>query len=273
MVFGKDGGLDYVLGSPGGPGIILFNLKTIFALLDWRMDAAEAAALVNFGSTPGRGPDRARRRRGTTLAAGLAAKGHKVRRMPIDQRRAHHRRDARRARRRRRPAPRRRGARGLDACPGLDRRASPMHPMRHDRPISQDRHPRRRHGRAVAGAHARPARPRRDALRALGRSRSPRPAAPMPAPCSRRAARRKAPSRSIRELGKRGIALWQDDLSGHHRQRQPRRRPAARPRPARPLRPHDQGRRTPRRERACRARACPRPALRHALFIMPARRI
>jgi len=82
MIFGDDGKLDYVLGSPGGPGIILFNLKTIFALLDWRMDAAEAAALLNFGSTqdivlmePGEMWD--------DLAASLEAKGHKVRRMDM----------------------------------------------------------------------------------------------------------------------------------------------------------------------------------------------
>ena len=82
MVFGEDGGLDYVLGSPGGPGIILFNLKALFALLDWQMDAAQAAALVNFGSTqktvllePGAAWD--------PLATSLKAKGHKLRRMDM----------------------------------------------------------------------------------------------------------------------------------------------------------------------------------------------
>jgi len=82
MVFGKDGALDYVLGSPGGPGIILFNIKTILALVDWQMNAAEAAALVNFGSAknfvlmePGADWD--------PLARDLEAKGHKVRRFPL----------------------------------------------------------------------------------------------------------------------------------------------------------------------------------------------
>jgi gamma-glutamyltranspeptidase / glutathione hydrolase len=82
MVFGKGGDLAYVLGSPGGPAIILFNLKTIIALLDWRLDAAAAAALVNLGSPgdalliePGAEWD--------GLAAGLAAMGHQVRRMPL----------------------------------------------------------------------------------------------------------------------------------------------------------------------------------------------
>jgi gamma-glutamyltranspeptidase / glutathione hydrolase len=82
MVFGPDGNLDFVLGSPGGPGIIVFNLKTLFALLDWKLNAADAAALANFGSTPetilmepGQALD--------GLAESLAAKGHNVRRMPM----------------------------------------------------------------------------------------------------------------------------------------------------------------------------------------------
>jgi gamma-glutamyltranspeptidase/glutathione hydrolase len=82
MVFGKDGGLRYVLGSPGGPAIILFNLKAIIALLDWRLDASQAAALVNFGSTedtvllePGAMWD--------ALASALATMGHKVTRVDM----------------------------------------------------------------------------------------------------------------------------------------------------------------------------------------------
>jgi gamma-glutamyltranspeptidase/glutathione hydrolase len=79
MVFGGDGKLNYVLGSPGGPGIIMFNLKALFALIDWRMNAAQAAALVNFGSAesmllmePAPAWD--------SLAAKLGAMGHAVRR-------------------------------------------------------------------------------------------------------------------------------------------------------------------------------------------------
>ena len=81
-----------MLGSPGGPLIILFNVKTIIALIDWRLDPAQASALVNFGGTenalllePGAAWD--------ALAASLDAMGHAVRRVPHDQRRAHHRRD------------------------------------------------------------------------------------------------------------------------------------------------------------------------------------
>ncbi len=82
MVFGADGGLDYVLGSPGGPGIILFNLKAVIALIDWQMNAADAAALINLGSTE------------TTvlmetdpaydaLATRLEAMGHQIHRMDM----------------------------------------------------------------------------------------------------------------------------------------------------------------------------------------------
>ena len=82
MVFGKDGNLEFVLGSPGGAGIILFNIKTLLALIDWQLNAAEAAALFNFGSTrdvalmePGAKWDQ--------LAADLERRGHKVRRFPL----------------------------------------------------------------------------------------------------------------------------------------------------------------------------------------------
>jgi gamma-glutamyltranspeptidase/glutathione hydrolase len=82
IVFGKDGALRYVLGSPGGPAIILYNVKTIIALIDWGLDPTEAAALVNFGGTenalllePGAGWD--------PLAASLDAIGHDVERVPL----------------------------------------------------------------------------------------------------------------------------------------------------------------------------------------------
>jgi gamma-glutamyltranspeptidase/glutathione hydrolase len=52
LVFANDSSaLHYVLGSPGGAAIILYNIKALIALIDWRLDAADAAALVNFGST------------------------------------------------------------------------------------------------------------------------------------------------------------------------------------------------------------------------------
>ena len=82
MVFGDGGGLRYVLGSPGGPLIIPFNVKTVIALIDWGLDPAQAVALVNFAGTenalllePGASWD--------PLAASLDAMGHAVRRAPM----------------------------------------------------------------------------------------------------------------------------------------------------------------------------------------------
>jgi gamma-glutamyltranspeptidase/glutathione hydrolase len=54
LVLARDGdALHYVLGSPGGSAIIIYDIKALIALIDWRLDAADAAALVNFGSTGG----------------------------------------------------------------------------------------------------------------------------------------------------------------------------------------------------------------------------
>jgi gamma-glutamyltranspeptidase/glutathione hydrolase len=71
--------LRFLLGSPGGPGIILFNLKAIIAMLDWHLDPQAAAALANFGSTGGAfllEPGK----EGDALAEGMAKLGHKVHR-------------------------------------------------------------------------------------------------------------------------------------------------------------------------------------------------
>jgi gamma-glutamyltranspeptidase/glutathione hydrolase len=74
--------LRFLLGSPGGPGIILFNLKAIVAMLDWHLDPQAATALANFGSTggafllePGQQWD--------ALADGMAKLGHAVERFPF----------------------------------------------------------------------------------------------------------------------------------------------------------------------------------------------
>jgi gamma-glutamyltranspeptidase / glutathione hydrolase len=82
IIFAEGGKLRYLLGSPGGPGIILFNLKAIIAMLDWHLDPQAAAALANFGSTgadfllePGDEWD--------ALADGMGKLGHKVQRFPF----------------------------------------------------------------------------------------------------------------------------------------------------------------------------------------------
>jgi len=53
MIFSDSSGrtLRFLLGSPGGPGIILFVVKAIVAMLDWHLDPQAATALVNFGSS------------------------------------------------------------------------------------------------------------------------------------------------------------------------------------------------------------------------------
>jgi gamma-glutamyltranspeptidase / glutathione hydrolase len=50
IFFDDKGALEGVTGSPGGSRIILFVIKALVAMIDWDMDAQEAAALVNFGS-------------------------------------------------------------------------------------------------------------------------------------------------------------------------------------------------------------------------------
>jgi gamma-glutamyltranspeptidase / glutathione hydrolase len=53
IIFGPDGRLKAVLGSPGGSRIILYVLKATIAMIDWNMDAQSAAELANFGSRNG----------------------------------------------------------------------------------------------------------------------------------------------------------------------------------------------------------------------------
>lgn len=50
IVFDETGALKAVLGSPGGSRIILYVLKALVGLIDWKLDAQQAAALINFGS-------------------------------------------------------------------------------------------------------------------------------------------------------------------------------------------------------------------------------
>ncbi|MGD9501247.1 MAG: gamma-glutamyltransferase [Methyloceanibacter sp.] len=81
IVFGA-GGLRFVLGSPGGPAIILYNVKTVIGLIDWGLDPASAAALVNFGSI-GNAFLLETGAEWDALAASLGAMGHEVRRADL----------------------------------------------------------------------------------------------------------------------------------------------------------------------------------------------
>ncbi|MEW5703843.1 MAG: gamma-glutamyltransferase [Pseudomonadota bacterium] len=65
VVFDENGRLQLALGSPGGPYIIGFVLKTLVAVLDWGMDIQTAIALPNFTNRNGK----------TELESGTAVAG------------------------------------------------------------------------------------------------------------------------------------------------------------------------------------------------------
>jgi gamma-glutamyltranspeptidase/glutathione hydrolase len=53
IVLDPHGEPEIVTGSPGGAQIILYVVKTLIAMLDWGLNAQEAAAFANFGSQGG----------------------------------------------------------------------------------------------------------------------------------------------------------------------------------------------------------------------------
>jgi gamma-glutamyltranspeptidase / glutathione hydrolase len=53
IVFGPDGTVRAVLGSPGGSRIILYVVKALVGIIDWKLDAQAAIDLANFGSRNG----------------------------------------------------------------------------------------------------------------------------------------------------------------------------------------------------------------------------
>jgi len=82
MVFGPDGKLQMILGSPGGKAIALYVAKTLVGVIDWKMDIQEAISLPNLGST--NGPTLVER--GTSyenLADALIKRGHVVEFTPL----------------------------------------------------------------------------------------------------------------------------------------------------------------------------------------------
>ena len=82
VVFGKDGALELLAGSPGGSLIIGYVAKAIVATLDWKLDPQKAIELPNFGSR--NGPTEVEQ--GTELEgvlAALKAMGHEARAIPM----------------------------------------------------------------------------------------------------------------------------------------------------------------------------------------------
>ena len=77
LVFGADGRLSMVVGSPGGNAIINYVAKTLVGVLDWKRDIQQAAALANMGSR-NRATELERGSALEPLAAPLRAMGHTV---------------------------------------------------------------------------------------------------------------------------------------------------------------------------------------------------
>ncbi|HUS98678.1 MAG TPA: gamma-glutamyltransferase family protein, partial [Hyphomicrobiaceae bacterium] len=50
LVFDNRGKLEMVLGSPGGSRIILYVIKALVGMIDWKLDPQAAASMINFGS-------------------------------------------------------------------------------------------------------------------------------------------------------------------------------------------------------------------------------
>jgi gamma-glutamyltranspeptidase / glutathione hydrolase len=76
VVFDKDGKLEMVVGSPGGPAIVGFVVQTLMAMIDWDMtpqDAISSPHVVVFGNAVNIEPAL------TPIKGELEALGHQVR--------------------------------------------------------------------------------------------------------------------------------------------------------------------------------------------------
>ena len=83
MVFTGDGRLLAVLGSPGGSNIIAYVARALVALIDWRLDPAEAMSGPHLVGREGRTVHVEAGSRFDALAAGLVELGHVVRRVEL----------------------------------------------------------------------------------------------------------------------------------------------------------------------------------------------
>lgn len=78
LVLGPDGGLQIVVGSPGGSSIIGYVAKTLIAALDWQLDLQAAVNLPHFVNRNGP-TDLERGTAVTALVRELEARGHELR--------------------------------------------------------------------------------------------------------------------------------------------------------------------------------------------------
>ncbi len=78
LVFGADGALEAVVGSPGGGNIIQYVTKTLLGLIDWKLDIQRAIDLPNFGAQNGPVTWVERGTPLTALDAELRARGHRI---------------------------------------------------------------------------------------------------------------------------------------------------------------------------------------------------
>jgi gamma-glutamyltranspeptidase/glutathione hydrolase len=53
IAYDDRGRVAIITGSPGGPAIIDYVVKTLLAIIDWKLDPQAAVALPNFGSLNG----------------------------------------------------------------------------------------------------------------------------------------------------------------------------------------------------------------------------
>jgi len=78
FVFNANGGVEAIVGSPGGGNIIQYVVKTLVGLVDWKLDIQAAIDLPNFGAQTSATTEVEKGTVLSTLQPGLAARGHTV---------------------------------------------------------------------------------------------------------------------------------------------------------------------------------------------------